>query len=146
MPFVIYVAPHFSEFSVRILVALADLPDVQLAVINQAPEAVLDPQVRSKIIGHWRVENVQDSSQLAWAAGELAQWYGPIDRLFSALEFLQISTAEARERLGVPGMSVAAARNFRDKARMKDVLRAAGVPCARHRLVTTDAEARQFAA
>ena len=32
--------------------------------------------------------------------------------------------------LGVPGISVKAAHNCRDKARMKDVLREAGLPCA----------------
>ena len=42
-------------------------------------------------------------------------------------------------------MGVEAARNFRDKARMKSLLRDAGLPCARHRLVTGDADARTFA-
>jgi biotin carboxylase len=36
------------------------------------------------------------------------------------------------------------ARNFRDKARMKEVLRAAGLPVARHRLVASAAEAWAF--
>ena len=44
--------------------------------------------------------------------------------------------AQVREALGIPGMDVETARNVRDKSRMKTVLRAAGVPCARHRLVT----------
>ncbi|MEM6731729.1 MAG: hypothetical protein AAF658_09240, partial [Myxococcota bacterium] len=52
--------------------------------------------------------------------------------------------AAAREELGIWGMSVEAARNFRDKARMKDVLREAIVPCARHALVGTAGAARQF--
>jgi biotin carboxylase len=39
---------------------------------------------------------------------------------------------------------VQAARNFRDKSRMKDLLRAAGLPCARHRLVGTPADAQAF--
>jgi len=43
-------------------------------------------------------------------------------------------------------MDVATAHNFRDKAQMKSVLRAAGVPCARHRLVTSAADVREFAA
>ena len=42
-------------------------------------------------------------------------------------------------------MSVEAAMNFRDKSRMKDVLRAAGVPVAHHALASSDAEARAFA-
>jgi len=45
----------------------------------------------------------------------------------------------------VPGISVEAAHNFRDKARMKDALRAAGLPCAGHVLARSSAEAIAFA-
>jgi biotin carboxylase len=38
--------------------------------------------------------------------------------------------------LGLDGMDVQTALNVRDKSRMKTVLREAGVPCARHQLVT----------
>jgi biotin carboxylase len=47
--------------------------------------------------------------------------------------------------LGLDGMDVQTALNVRDKSRMKTVLRAAGVPCARHQLVTNPAEALGFA-
>ena len=53
--------------------------------------------------------------------------------------------AYAREVLGLDGMDVQTALNVRDKSRMKTVLRAAGVPCARHQLVTNPAEALGFA-
>src|ERR687885_395546 len=69
---------------------------------------------------------------------------GPPDRLFGAYEQLQEPLAQVRERLGLPGLPVQTAVNFRDKARMKEVLRAAGVPCARHALVTSLGEARAF--
>ena len=49
--------------------------------------------------------------------------------------------AQVRERLGITGMDAGEAANFRDKSRMKDVLRAAGVPCARHGLATSADEA-----
>jgi hypothetical protein len=42
-------------------------------------------------------------------------------------------------------MDVATARNFREKAQMKSVLRAAGVPCARYRLADTATAAAAFA-
>jgi biotin carboxylase len=41
-------------------------------------------------------------------------------------------------------MSAEAARNFRDKSRMKNVLRGHGVPCARHGLAHTEEEAWGF--
>jgi biotin carboxylase len=42
-------------------------------------------------------------------------------------------------------MSGSTARNFRDKARMKDVLAAAGLPCARHARVSSEEEVWRFA-
>jgi biotin carboxylase len=71
---------------------------------------------------------------------------GPISRVFGALEQAQEPIAEARVALGLEGMRVEAARNFRDKARMKDVLRANGLPCARHCLAAHPKEAVEFVA
>src|SRR5690606_20277332 len=49
-----------------------------------------------------------------------------------------------RDRLGIPGMSAAVAKRFRDKGRMKDVLQAAGLPCARHATVGSARAALEF--
>src|SRR5207344_700295 len=56
-----------------------------------------------------------------------------------------VPLARVREHLSIAGMDVATAHNFRDKAQMKSVLRAAGVPCARHRLADSAAAAAGFA-
>jgi hypothetical protein len=61
------------------------------------------------------------------------------------LEQLQVPVAQVREHLGIAGMDAATAHNFRDKAQMKSVLRAAGVPCARHRLADSAAAVAGFA-
>ena len=70
---------------------------------------------------------------------------GQVERLVGALEQLQVPMAYARQMLGLDGMDVETALNVRDKSRMKSVLRAAGVPCARHQLVTHPDEALAFA-
>ena len=145
MSFVIFAAPWFSENATRFIEAIVRLPDVRLAVISQDPQEHLASHLRDKIAAHWRVDNVFDTGQLVHAARTLSHHLGPIHRFFAAFEQLQVPVAEAREHLGVEGMSAEAARNFRDKARMKAVLRAAGVPCARHRLVNSEADAWRFA-
>ena len=68
------------------------------------------------------------------------------DQLIGVLDQLQVPLAEVRELLKIRGMDTREAHNFRDKARMKDTLRAAEVPCARHRLAPNAVEARAFAA
>ncbi len=135
MPFVIFVAPWFSENATRFIAAIQSVRDVRLAVISQEAQERLAPPLRERLAAHWRVDDVFDPDQLVRAAETLAHHMGPIHRMFAAFEQLQVPVAEARERLGVEGMGAEAARNFRDKSRMKTLLREAGVPCARHALV-----------
>jgi biotin carboxylase len=68
-----------------------------------------------------------------------------VERLFGAYEQLQVPLASVREAMGIPGLPVQAALNFRDKSRMKDVLRAHHLPCARHALVERFVDAIAFA-
>jgi carbamoylphosphate synthase large subunit len=57
---------------------------------------------------------------------------------------VQVQVAMVREKLGIPGMSSETMRNFRDKSRMKSVLSAHKIPCARFRLVKSVSEAWDF--
>jgi biotin carboxylase len=145
MHFVIFAAPWFSENATRFIEATVNQSGVRLAVVSQDPQEYLAPHLRDRVAAHWRVEDIFDPVQLAHAARMLSSRFGPIHRLFGAYEQLQVPLAEAREQLGVEGMSADAAHNFRDKSRMKTVLREAGVPCARHALAHNDEEAWSFA-
>jgi len=144
MPNVIFAAPLLSENASRMVAAVGSLPGVRLGVVSTDPQERAPDWVRSAIALHWRVDDILDPAQLGWAVEELGKRMGSVDRLFGAYEQLQVPLAEVRERLGIEGLSAEAARNFRDKARMKDVLRAAGVPVARHRLVEDAAQADAF--
>jgi hypothetical protein len=140
-----FVAPYLLETTARFVAAAAALPDTRLAVITAEPADRLPPGLRDGLAAHWRVDDPLDAGQLAGAVRALGERLGPVRRLLGVLEQLQVPLAQVRERLGIPGMDVATARNFRDKAQMKTVLRAAGVPCARHRLADSPAAAAAFA-
>ena len=142
---VLFAAPILSENASRMIEAAASLPDVRLGVITQDPAEKMSPQLAQMVSAHWRVNDILDPEQLTWAARELSQRMGGVDRLFGAYEQLQVPLAEARERLGIEGMSPEVARRFRDKNEMKDALRAAGLPCARHSLAETADDATAFA-
>ncbi|HEX5051432.1 MAG TPA: ATP-grasp domain-containing protein [Planctomycetota bacterium] len=143
---VVFVAPFFGENMRHCLRCLLDLPDVQLGVITQEPEQRVPAGIRERLAAHYRVDDANDAQQLVTAARHVEQRWGRIDRLESYLEMLQVPVAEARDRLGLPGIGAEVARNFRDKNRMKEVLRAAGVPVARQALVHDAEDARRFAA
>lgn len=146
MPTVIFVAPYLTPTAARMVTATASLPRVRLGVISQDPIDHAPDDVQAAVAQHWRIDDVLDVGQLAGAVTAIAGRIGAPERLFGAYEQLQVPLAELRERLGIAGLPVETALNFRDKARMKDVLRAAGVPCARHALAGTVAEAKAFAA
>jgi len=144
MPVVLFAAPILSENAARMIAAIVALPGVRAGVISQAPLEDLPEPVRAQV-AHWRVADVLDTGQLQEAVGQLEARLGRVDRLFAAYEQLQVPLAQVRELRAIPGMREDAARNFRDKARMKSLLREAGLPCARHRLATSVEEALAFA-
>jgi biotin carboxylase len=141
--FVVFVAPWLSDNAFAMIQAAESLEGVELAVVTHDPAEGLR-HLRDRV-AHWRVADVLEASQLEWATRELSARHGPVDRLFGAFEQLQVPLARARTALGIPGMSVEAATNFRDKARMKTIMRAHGVPCARHRLAPSVDDAAAFA-
>ena len=145
MPNVLFAAPILSENASRMIEAAASLPDVRLGVITQDPAEKMSRQMARAVTAHWRVDDILDAGQLAWAAGELGKRLGGIDRLFGAYEQLQGPLAEVREKLGIPGMRPEVAARFRDKNLMKDVFHANGVPCARHSLAESADDAVAFA-
>ena len=136
MPVVLFAAPILSENAARMISAIAALPAVRTGVISQAPFEDLPVPVRAQV-SHWRVVDVLDVAQLRDAVHQLEARLGAADRLVAAYEQLQVPLAEVREQRGIAGMRAEAARNFRDKARMKSLLRDAGLPCARHRLAAS---------
>ncbi len=140
-----FVAPFLLPATARFVAKAATLPNVSLGVVTAEPIERVSDELKQVLDGHWRVDDPLDPRQIAEAVRGLSQQMGPVERLVGALEQLQVPMAYAREMLGIDGMSVETALNVRDKSRMKSVLRAAGVPCARHQLVTHPDEARSFA-
>ena len=141
-----FVAPYLLNTTMQFVEAAARLPGVSMALITCEPVDRVPPGLRESLAGHWRIDDPLDAGQIAGAVQGLSGQLGPVQRLLAVLEQLQVPLAQVREHLGVPGMDVVTARNFRDKAQMKTVLRAAGVPCARHRLAGSAADAQSFAA
>jgi hypothetical protein len=142
---VIFAAPFFMDATLRFIHGATQLSGVDLTLVSQDPLEKLPGGIRERLAGHWRIDDALNPEQLVAAGTELQRRFGAASRYFAALEQLQVPLAIAREALGIEGLTVEAAKNFRDKARMKTVLRDAGVPCARHALVGDRDAALAFA-
>lgn len=146
MPFVIYTAPNYTENAVRFIETFLNIPGIALGLIGGEHVELLRPELRQRLTAFYKVEDVFDVAQLLRATQSLASQHGIVHRLLGAVEQLQVPMAEVREQSGIAGMGVEAAKNFRDKDRMKTLFQQAGIPCARHQLVRSIAEAQQFIA
>ncbi len=145
MPDVTYVAPFFAETTLRFIAALARTEGVRLSLVSQDPAQLVPEPIRALLADFVRVGDALDADVLRRAVEELGRRGRPVDLLLGTFEELQVPLGRVRDALGLPGMGAEAAENFRDKSRMKDVLRAHGLPCARHALARTPDEARAFA-
>jgi len=138
---VVFVAPFPLDTTMRFARAAAALGDVRfLGIMQEAPRG----DDAGMFVDLVTVRDGLDTGQLIEAAQLLRRRYGDLHRVLGILEPLQVQLAEVRKALGVAGPSPETADLFRDKARMKDELRRHGLPCARHRLLRTWADAEAF--
>ena len=140
MPHIVFIATHFLGNTNRYVKAFTDLEGITFSVISSDPSSAIPPSMRPKIAAHYRIENCLDPAQLTEATRAIATSIGRVDRLVGFLEELQVPMAQVRDALGIEGLTTELARGFRDKDRMKEVLRAANVPVAQSALATTVAE------
>lgn len=138
---VVYFAPIPTEAVMRFVRAAARLDDVRLLGVVHVPptrELGLFHDVE-------RVADPDDVGGFVAAVDALQRRHGQVHRVVGTLEGSMLPLAHARERHGVPGIGVRTATLFREKAAMKDALRAAGLPVARHRLLAGARDAEDFA-
>jgi biotin carboxylase len=139
---IVFVAPFPMDATLRFARGFARLENVRVFGVFQKPPVSERGRTFDELV---TVNDALDPTEIVAAVRKLEAVYGPTDRLTGVLEPLQTPLAIARERLGIAGPSADVAERFREKALMKDCLRAAGIPCARHRLVTNGEQAVAFA-
>jgi len=141
---IVFVAPFPIETTMRFVRAVAELDDVRLlGVVHTPPDAgSADARLFHDVV---RITEPLSQQDVLDGVEVLKRRHGQPERIVGILEPLMVQMATARERFGVAGTRAKTAELFRDKARMKDALRAAGLPVARHKLVTSEADARAFA-
>jgi biotin carboxylase len=138
---VIFVAPFAFEATLRFVRAAASLPNVKLlGIMQDAPTG----EGRRLFDDFVQVEDAMSAAHLVRAVDALRRKHGQIHRIVGVLEPLQTPLAQVREHFGIRGTKVAIAEVFRDKALMKDRLRAAGLPTAKHKLITNLQDAAEF--
>src|SRR5689334_22341962 len=123
--------------------ALRSLAGVRLlGVFQEAPRGDVARIYDDAVV----VGDALDARQLLDGVETLRRRHGEPHRIVGILENLQVQLALVRGHYGLPGGDPEAAERFRDKGRMKDALRAIGIPCARHRRLRSEDDAWGFVA
>lgn len=143
---VTYVTPYFTENAQRFLRAVVSQPGASVALVAGEGLERCAPDLREAVVHFEQVQDPLSTEEIAAAIERIGATRGAVARVLGIAEQLQVQLGEIRDRFDLPGMRAEQALGFRDKTRMKERLRAAGVPVARHRRVEATVEALQFAA
>ncbi len=141
---VIFTAPILNANALPTIRSIIAVPDAQVSLITQDHESVLPPDLRHGLVGVYQVQNALAEDQLYHAAVSIQEKTGKIHRMFASNEQVQIPVSLVREKLGIDGMPSESIRNFREKPRMKSLLIANDIPCAKFFLATNSNEAWSF--
>lgn len=144
MRIVVYVVPLPGENSFRFIDALRGLENVRLFGICQHRPGGYDHNVFTRFAYLHQVDDCFNVDQLEAVVRKIEAEHGKIHRLVAALEQLQQQVSEVRARCGIEGMQPDATERFTDKSTMKHALREAGLPCAKHALLTSLPQAATF--
>lgn len=137
----VFVSPYFPSnfkyFALR-------LRDEGINVLGVGAEAydLLDPELKDAMTEYYKVEDMEDYSQMLRACGYFTFKYGKIDRIESHNEYWLEQDARLRTDFNVFGFKTQDMSNVKFKSKMKEVFRSAGVPVARGKVVTTPDEAK----
>ena len=112
--------------------------------IGERPRAHLHSDVAGWLSDYVQVSSVVDEEVLLQAVRTVQQGIR-VDRLEATVEAHIMPAASVRAAAGIPGTSVQTAYLCRDKPAMKEVLRQAGIPCARSIRADQAGMAREFA-
>jgi carbamoylphosphate synthase large subunit len=140
---VILLEPSFPPNQKEFARALAEA-GANVIGIGERSKDHLDDDVRGWLTHYEQVDSVTNDQSVEqavrWVQDKL--W---VDRLEATVEAHVMTAARVREACSIPGTSVRTAYLCRDKPAMKEVLREAGVACARSTGASTADEVRSFA-
>ena len=141
---VLFVEPRFP-YNQREFVRGLAAAGARVTGIGERPVESLDSELKSWLHGYEQVRTVVHEETLFEAVHRVQgrEW---VDRLEATVEAHILPVARVREAAGIPGTSFRTAWLCRDKPAMKEALRAAGVPTAMSRAVSSPQELRMFAA
>jgi carbamoylphosphate synthase large subunit len=140
---IIFIEPSFPYNQREFVRGLHDAGATVIG-IGERPQEHLADDVKHWLSHYVQVQSVVHEPSLLKAVQHV-QGLFYVDRLEATVEAHIMAAAHVREATGIPGTSVRTAYLCRDKPAMKEVLREAGIPCAKSTRADDPQAARDFA-
>ena len=130
-----YFPQNFQKFAIELHKA-----GVNVLGIGQESYEQLDAPLKAALTEYFRVQNLEDVTEVKRAVAYLFYKHGAIDRIESQNEHWLTLDAQLREQFNIFGIKEADLKKTKYKSEMKKCFIKAGVPVAAGRLVTSRAE------
>lgn len=140
----VFVSPHFPKTYWNFCERLRR-NGVNVLGIGDAPFDEIPYELKDCLTEYYRVDNLGNYDEMVRAVGYFTFHYGKIDWLESNNEYWLEMDAQLRTEFNITtGAQNDFIARIKFKSKMKESYRAAGVPVARHHMVSTISAARQF--
>ncbi len=139
----VFISPYFPNNFYNFCVALKEA-GIRVLGIGDLEYDNLRPELKDSLTEYYKVENMEDYSQLVKACGYFTHKYGKIDRIESNNEHWLETDARLRTDFNVDGLKINDIEDMKPKSKMKEVFQKAGVNVARGRVVDNIETAREL--
>lgn len=140
----IFISPGFPGNYENFCIALK-ANGINVLGIGDTPYDSLSPALRSSLTEYYRVENMEDYDAMFRAVAFLSFHHGKIDWLESNNEYWLMQDAQLREDFHITtGLMPKDMALIKYKSQMKEGYKKAGIPTARHHLVSDLKSAASF--
>ena len=140
----VFISPHFPKTYWNFCDRLKR-NGVNVLGIGDAPYEEIPDELKATLTEYYRVDSLEDYDQMVRAMGYFTHEYGKIDWVESNNEYWLELDAALRTDFNInTGAKNDFIQRIKFKSKMKDSYRAAGVPVARHHMVSTLEAAREF--
>jgi hypothetical protein len=141
----VFLSPYFPNNFYNFCVELKEA-GVNVLGIGDTAYDELRTELKHSLTEYYRVEDMEDYSQLLKACGYFTHKYGKIDRIESNNEYWLETDARLRTDFNVEGLKIDNIDPMKYKSKMKDVFNQAGLNTARGKVVNNLGEAEEFIA
>ncbi|MCC3145726.1 ATP-grasp domain-containing protein [Halanaerobium sp. Z-7514] len=139
----VFISPYFPSNFYKLCIGLKEAGAKVLGIGDLEYEGLRD-ELKEALTEYYRVDDLENYSQLIRACGYFTHKYGKIDRIEANNEYWLETDARLRTDFNVEGLKLADIEDMKYKSKMKEVFRNAGINVARGKVVESIEQAKDF--